>query len=121
MPSAPTRYKVVGLKDLLLDVIFIIILIATLSMFSIWLMPNLWPLWLLMWISILLFIIVRDTKTTGYRCRKCHHEFEITIFTNIASLHGLSRNKKLGVFGWSSLKCPKCAKRTNAILLKKVK
>ena len=79
------------------------------------LIPVAWPVGLVAWLAIFvsgsLILLVRwHANNTGYRCPACAHEFEISVFTDFASLqvpHG------------KYLKCPRCSKRNWATVLMK--
>ncbi|MFU8795856.1 MAG: hypothetical protein ACNA7X_00965 [Dehalococcoidia bacterium] len=58
------------------------------------------------------FLLIRwHARNTAYRCRECHHEFEISILTDAISPHGT------GGGGWKYLRCPQCDRRTRAQVL----
>lgn len=60
------------------------------------------------------FLLIRwHARNTAYRCRDCHHEFEISVVTDAVSPHGT------GGGGWKYLKCPQCGKRTRARVLRR--
>lgn len=53
------------------------------------------------------------SRSVGYRCANCGHEFEISILTDLISPHGMSNG------GWQYVKCPHCGQRTRAKILVK--
>ncbi len=71
----------------------------------------------LAWIILVIlgaFLLIRwHAKNTAYRCAKCNREFEISIFTDAISHHGV------GGGGWKYLKCPCCGTRTRTQMLGK--
>jgi DNA-directed RNA polymerase subunit RPC12/RpoP len=75
-----------------------------------------WPVGFVVWISVFvsgsLFLLVRwHANSTAYRCPECGYEFEISAFTDFASLQ--IPNKKY-------LKCSQCEKRNwMTVLMKK--
>lgn len=79
--------------------------------------PRAWPTGFVVWVFIVsvgLYLMVRwHARSTGYRCRNCGNEFEISTFTDLVSPHGT------GDGGWTYLKCPRCEKRTRAKVLRK--
>jgi hypothetical protein len=52
-----------------------------------------------------------NSRHSGYRCRHCGHEFEISTLTEIVSPHGT------GDGGWTWLRCPRCDRRSRAKVL----
>ena len=54
-----------------------------------------------------------NSRHSGYRCRRCGHEFEISTLTEIVSPHGA------GDGGWTWLRCPRCDRRSRAKVLVK--
>jgi len=61
-----------------------------------------------------LFLLVRwHVKSTAYRCTNCGREFEISLFTDLISPHGIGNG------GWKYLKCPQCGRRMRAVVLVK--
>ena len=80
------------------------------------LIPMDWPVGFDVWIALFvcgsLFLLVRwHANSTAYHCSACGFEFEISAFTDFASLQ--VPNKKY-------LKCPQCGKRNwMTVLMKK--
>ena len=60
-----------------------------------------------------LLLIRWHARNPAYRCRACHHEFEISVLTDAITLRGT------GGGGWMYPKCPQCGKRTRARVLRK--
>lgn len=87
-----------GGRYFLLTVVVIVVTAAILY-------PVAWPVGFVVWFTIFgsgsLFLLVRwHTNTTSYRCSACGCEFEISVFTDFASLQ--VPDKKY-------LKCPQCS------------
>jgi len=90
--------------------------IAVLAAGALLLMPGGVPgavVWVAIVVGGALLLIRWHARNTAYRCRDCHHEFEISVLTDATSLHGT------GGGGWKYLKCPQCGKRTRARVLRK--
>jgi len=66
--------------------------------------------WLIIVLGGLLLLVGWVNRHFGYRCRSCGHDFEISLFVNLVSPHGM---------GWKYLKCPDCGRRTRAKVLRK--
>jgi len=62
----------------------------------------------------LLLLVSWHARTFAYRCRSCGHEFEISLWTDLISPHGLSKQG-----GWKYLSCPACRRRTKATIVRK--
>ncbi|MBC7264604.1 MAG: zinc ribbon domain-containing protein [Chloroflexi bacterium] len=62
----------------------------------------------------LLLLVAWHARAFAYRCRDCGHEFQISLWTDLLSPHGLSKGG-----GWKYLRCPKCGQRTMAIVIPK--
>ena len=77
-----------------------------------------WVVGLAVWLAIVLAGAVRlvrwSARNSGYRCRHCGHEFEISTVTELISPHGT------GDGGWTWLRCPRCDRRSRAKALVKV-
>lgn len=54
-----------------------------------------------------------NSRHSGYRCRHCGHEFEISTVNELISPHGT------GDGGWTWLRCPRCDRRSRAKVLVK--
>ena len=95
---------------------YIAVLVAINVIGTLFLLPALWYIWLIL-IAGSLFLLVRwHAKNFAYRCLKCGHEFEISISRDFISPHGSSEGS-----GWKYLKCPKCHERSRATVLRKMK
>lgn len=56
----------------------------------------------------LLLLVWQHSRTVGYRCANCSHEFQVSLLTDLVSPHGMN---------WYYLKCPQCGRRTRARVL----
>lgn len=78
--------------------------------------PHMPPAGFVAWIVILavgLVLLVRwHAGFTGYRCRHCEHEFEISTFTDLISPQGTGPGGS-----WKYLRCPQCDRRSRAAVL----
>ncbi len=73
---------------------------------AIFLIPADWSIGLIIIIvtTIILLLLVRwHARNFAYRCPECGQEFEISVFTDFISPHGV---------GKKYLKCPRCQKRS---------
>jgi DNA-directed RNA polymerase subunit RPC12/RpoP len=106
-------------NDWLLTFLILIVFIVAMVSTAIWFLPD----HLFIWIGIVMFmvaiLILLDQKTTGYRCKNCGKEFEISFLANLFSHHGIGKDASTGWYGWKYVKCPKCKKRTKARALKR--
>ncbi len=64
--------------------------------------------WLIV-VGVSVGLLVRwNARHSGYRCRLCGHEFEISMWTELVSPHGM------GGGGWKYLRCPRCDRKSRA-------
>ena len=94
---------------------YTLLTVAFIVVTAVILIPMARPVGIIVWLAIFvsggLFLLVRwHAKSTAYRCPACDHEFEISAFTDLASLQ--VPDKKY-------LKCPQCGKRNWATVLMK--
>lgn len=68
-------------------------------------------LWLVIIIISISLLVLWHSSTRGYRCSNCGHEFEITFWQDLPSVHYFHQSKML--------KCPKCNFRDYATELVK--
>jgi DNA-directed RNA polymerase subunit RPC12/RpoP len=77
------------------------------------------PLGLAVWLVLVLIgtaLLARwNSRHSGYRCRHCGHEFEISTLTELASPHGT------GDGGWKYLRCPACDRKSRAKVLVRIR
>ncbi len=95
--------------------LYILGTIAIIGISGVFIALSAWPIgfivWLLLIVCSILFVIVRwHARVTAYRCSECRNEFEITAFKDFISPH--VPDKKY-------LMCPKCGKRSWAMILAK--
>jgi DNA-directed RNA polymerase subunit RPC12/RpoP len=64
----------------------------------------------------LLLLVRWHARTFAYRCLGCCHEFEISLWADLISPHGMSKQG-----GWKYLRCPACGRRTKASIIHKLK
>ena len=94
---------------------YVLLTVAVIVVTGAILIPVAWPVGLIVWLATFvsgtLFLLVRwHANNTAYRCPACGYEFEISAFTDFASLQ--VPDKKY-------LKCPQCGKRNWATVLMK--
>ncbi|MBE0481738.1 MAG: hypothetical protein IBX68_12275 [Dehalococcoidia bacterium] len=109
----PTR------RDVIRSVAFSILFSLLTAISGVFLVRYSWPAGLIIWgvasLAGMLFLVRWHAGRFGYRCRECEYDFEISTFTDLISFQGP------GDGGWKYLKCPRCGRRSRAIVLKKVR
>ena len=111
----PFTYRKPRRKDWLTTLVFIAIYVTVIGFSSFYLLLSYWYVWVALVIGGLLILVAWHAKTTAYLCPRCGYEFEISVFTDFLSLHGVTKEK-----AWKYLKCPKCHHRSRMrILVKK--
>ncbi len=79
--------------------------------------PDFWLVWFMILIVVVLFTIILlvnwHKQNFAYKCEICGHEFRISFLSDLLSPHGLNLRG-----GWKYLKCPKCYKRSKAIVIR---
>jgi amino acid transporter len=69
-------------------------------------LPVRWIIWLVISVLSIGWLVRWHTRSFGYRCRHCSHEFEISPWRNVISPNGLGKG------GPSKyLRCPNCGRR----------
>jgi len=106
-----TKYEKPTKRDWITIVVYIAVLVGVITIGAIFLIPNYFYVWLIPMIGGLLLFVRWHVKNFAYRCSKCGHEFEISIFAYFITPHGP---------GWKYLKCPKCHKRSKATMIKRI-
>ena len=62
-----------------------------------------------------LFLLVNwHARTFAYRCVECGNVFEITLWKDLVSPHGVGKKG-----GWKYLRCPSCGRRMKARVIPK--
>ncbi|HEC78273.1 MAG TPA: hypothetical protein ENI34_03915 [candidate division WOR-3 bacterium] len=105
-----TEYRKRTKKDWIRLIIYIIVFVCVGSISAFFLLPRYFYIWLILIVGGLLLFVDWYVKNTAFQCPECGYEFSISMFTYFISPHGP---------GWIYLKCPKCHKRSRAIVLKK--
>jgi DNA-directed RNA polymerase subunit RPC12/RpoP len=89
--------------------------LATVAVAAVLLIDVDWPVgfavWLVLVFAAVALLVRWNARHSGYRCRLCGHEFEISAFTELVSPHGT------GSGGWTYLRCPRCDRRSRARVL----
>jgi DNA-directed RNA polymerase subunit RPC12/RpoP len=95
-------------------VIYLIIFVLIFISGAIFLLPTHFWLWLILVSGVLFLLVGWHAKTFAYRCPRCGHEFEVSLLLDFISPHGPSKDG-----GWKYLKCPKCQRRSRALVIKR--
>ena len=94
---------------------YLALYLAAIVLGAAFIIPRSWPAGFVVWLFIVftgMLLLVRwNARNTGYRCRHCGHEFEISMRTALISPHGSSGG------GWTYLRCPRCDRRSRAKVL----
>ena len=61
--------------------------------------------WLVLVVGGMLLIVGWHARVVAYRCGLCGHEFTISIWRDLISPHGVTRDG-----GWAYLRCPHCSR-----------
>ena len=78
--------------------------------------------WLLtvVFVAVSLLTLVRwHSRTYGFRCASCGHDFQVPTTVNFFTPSGVAKNPDGTFYGWKALTCPRCGKRSRAKVLKK--
>lgn len=108
-------YREVTKRDWWRVGVYTLLTLAVIAISGAILIPVAWPVgpvvWLAIFVSGSLLLLVRwHANNTAYRCPACGYEFEISVFTDFASLQVPHRKY---------VKCPQCGKRDWATVLMK--
>jgi len=106
-----TKYKKPAKRDWIRIIVYIAVFVGVITIGAIFLLPTYFYIWLILVIGGLLLFVRWHVKNFAYRCLRCGHEFEISIFIYFISPHGP---------GWKYLKCPKCHERSRATMIKRI-
>ena len=94
---------------------YLALYLAAIVLGAVFIIPRLWPAGLVVWVITIfvgMLLLVRwSARNSGYRCRHCGHEFQVSVFTELVSPHGS------GSGGWTYLRCPRCDRRSRARVL----
>ncbi len=112
-----TVYRKPNRGDWAKSLLFIGIYVAVISVAAFILLVTYWYLWLALVAGGLFIIVLWHKKSTAYRCPKYGSEFEVSLLTDLVSLHGVTKNGG----GWLYLKCPVCFNRSKMEVLAKKK
>lgn len=89
------------------------IYILIISLTAFWLLPDWWFLWSIIVIAGLAWLTIWHTNRYAYQCLHCNQIFEISVWKNLISPHGIDSQG-----GWTLLKCPHCGRWSQARILK---
>ena len=101
--------------DYLKSIIFILVYVIVIGVSAVYLLIELWYLWLLIVVAGMLLMVNWHKKKTAYRCPNCEHVYEVSFLTDLVSPHGIDRDG-----AWLYLRCPNCRQRKKTKTLKKV-
>jgi hypothetical protein len=90
--------------------IAIIVLVLVTS--SLLLFTELWFIWPIILMVILLAIGALTVSKKPWQCPSCGTVFKITALQDLFAPHGMSRGSKGELLEWKILKCPACGKRS---------
>jgi hypothetical protein len=96
------------------SILYIAIYVAVLGVASVYLLLSYWYVWIAIVIAGLVILVSLHANATVYCCPKCDYKFEISMFTDFLTPHGVDRN---GV--WMYLTCPRCSNRSKMRILVK--
>ena len=103
-------------KDWIFGIALLLIYLIIITVSAFLLVPRNWYWWLLLVSVSTILLVINQNRNYGCRCRECGHEFEISFFTNLISLHGVDKGGS-----WQWVRCPSCEKRAKATVIKVVK
>jgi DNA-directed RNA polymerase subunit RPC12/RpoP len=83
---------------------------------AIYLLTSYLYVWIVLTAAGLILLVFWHAKATAYHCPRCGYEFEISLFTDFLSPHGVNKEG-----GWKYLKCPSCHHRSRMEILVKKK
>ncbi len=110
------QYREIAKEDRTRTIIYITVYFAIVIIGAFFLLLTYWYIWLILDLVGLFLLIRWHTRNFAYHCPRCGYEFEISVFTNFLSPHGVSKSG-----GWKYLKCPKCHETSRTTIMKKVK
>lgn len=115
------RFSERGARDWLLALAQLAIVIGTLLAAILVVYP--WRGWfptaLLIFASIWMLVTIRS-RADGFLCANCGRVFQGPTVVNFFTPSGVARNRDGTYYGWKSLTCPHCGRRTKAKVIKKV-
>ena len=101
-------------KTVLYLLVFIIIIIIGAVIFSTYRSVFSLIVYGLVVLGVLFILVNWHARTFAYRCADCGFEFEISIWSDLISPHGVDKKG-----GWKYLRCPDCGRWMKARLLPK--
>jgi len=112
-----SKYTAFSRNDARRAFVYLTAYVALILFAAIAFMPKYWYVWAMLVIIPLTFLVKWSVNVSAFRCRNCGNIFEVKTHQYAAGPHGFWKNKKDGWYGWRYLKCPKCGKRTSAIVM----
>ncbi len=110
MDTGHMRYREPNKRDWAKSIIYLVLYVAAISIgFVLLALGVIGALFLAIIVLGGLFLLVwQHSRTVGFRCANCSHEFEVSFLTDLVSPHGMD---------WHYLKCPDCGRWTRARVL----
>lgn len=85
-----------------------------------WVRPHKGTAYAIVVIFLLVYAVVAwFSRGYGYRCTSCKHEFQVSPMKNFFSMSSVGKRKDGTYYAYKWMVCPKCGKRTKALVLKK--
>ena len=109
-----SSYRKSRRKDWLKTLIYIALYLTILVFSAFYLLLSYWYIFMVLVVGGLIIFVSWHKKATAYHCSKCGYEFEISIFSDFSSPHGVDRKG-----AWKYLKCPNCSIRSRMEILVK--
>ncbi len=97
------------------SIFYILIFMVVITLGAVWLLPDLWVLWLLIVITGTGLLVAWHRGETVYRCPNCDHVYEISFWKDLIAPHGVDKEG-----AWLLLRCPNCGERKKTRVLKRV-
>lgn len=98
---------------------YIALFVAIITITAFVIIPVYWPSGFVFWLVIVfagtVLLVNWHSDNFKYKCKNCGNYFEISAFRDFISPHGITRDGG----GWKYLKCPKCKKRSRAVIVEK--
>lgn len=87
-------------------IVGLLVVVGAIVLLPVWNISVRWTIWLVISIFSIGWLVRWHTRTFGYQCPHCSHEFEISPWRNAISPNGLGKG------GPSKyLRCPNCGRR----------
>jgi len=107
------RYREPNKADWVKSIIYLALYVAAIAIGAFVLLPRGGIgafFWAVIVLGGLLLLVWQHSRSVGFRCANCSHEFEVSLLTDLVSPHGMD---------WQYLKCPQCGRWTRAKVMMK--